>query len=77
MYAVSLGVMEEGGPSYASQCIKCGKCEKHCPQELPIMELLDDVSDDMEGIITKLAPPIFKTFLTFQRFRIGRKAKNL
>ena len=77
MYAVSLGVMNEGESAFASKCIKCGKCERHCPQELPIMELLDDVSDDMEGVVTKLAPPIFKTFLTFQRFRNGRKAKNL
>jgi len=77
MYAVSLGVMNEGGPAFASKCIKCGKCERHCPQELPIMELLDDVSDDMEGVVTKLVPPIFKTFITFQRYRNGRKAKNL
>jgi uncharacterized protein len=77
MYAVSLGVMNEGGSAFASRCIKCGKCESRCPQELPIMELLDDVSDDMEGVVTKLAPPIFKTFLTFQRYRNGRKAKNL
>ncbi len=55
MYAVSLGVMNEGGPAFASQCIKCGKCESRCPQELPIMELLDDVSDDMEGVVTKIS----------------------
>jgi uncharacterized protein len=77
MYALSLGVMNEEETAYASQCIKCGKCERHCPQELPIMELLDQVSDDMEGVVTKIMPPVFKTFLAFQRFRNGRKAKNL
>ena len=77
MYALGLSVIGADKPAFASKCIKCGKCEKHCPQELPIMELLDDVSDDMEGILTKIMPPIFKTFIAFQRFRTGRKAKNL
>ena len=27
----------------ASDCIKCGKCEKSCPQHLPIRKLLEDV----------------------------------
>lgn len=27
----------------ASDCIKCGKCEKACPQHLPIRDLLEDV----------------------------------
>jgi len=28
----------------ASDCIKCGKCEKICPQHLPVRELLVDVA---------------------------------
>ena len=28
----------------AADCIKCGKCEKVCPQHLPIQELLEKVS---------------------------------
>lgn len=77
MYAASLGVMNDEKPGFASKCTKCGKCEAHCPQELPIMDLLDDVSDEMEGVLTKIVPPIFKTFLSFQRFRNQRRAKNL
>lgn len=32
----------------ASDCIKCGKCEKACPQHLPIRKLLEDVAAEFE-----------------------------
>lgn len=32
----------------ASSCIKCGKCEKACPQKLPIRELLVKVAETFE-----------------------------
>ena len=32
----------------ASDCIKCGKCEKICPQHLPIRKLLEDVAAEFE-----------------------------
>jgi hypothetical protein len=32
----------------ASDCIKCGKCEKTCPQHLPIRKLLEDVAGVFE-----------------------------
>ncbi len=32
----------------ASECIKCGKCEKVCPQHLPIRALLGDVAKEFE-----------------------------
>ena len=34
--------------SRASDCIKCGKCEKACPQHLPIRQLLEDVAKEFE-----------------------------
>ena len=37
-----------GGKAKASECIKCGKCEKACPQHLPIRELLADVAGEFE-----------------------------
>lgn len=32
----------------ASDCIKCGKCEKACPQHLPIRSLLENVAKEFE-----------------------------
>lgn len=33
----------------ASECIKCGKCEKVCPQKLQIRDLLVDVATEFES----------------------------
>lgn len=33
----------------ASDCIRCGKCEKACPQHLPIRQYLQDVARALEG----------------------------
>ena len=30
-------------------CIKCGLCEEHCPQHLPIRDLLEEVKAAIEG----------------------------
>ena len=37
------------GHGKASECIRCGKCEKVCPQHLPIRELLKKVAATFEG----------------------------
>jgi predicted aldo/keto reductase-like oxidoreductase len=77
LYALGLGVLHGGEPAYASKCRKCGKCEKHCPQDLPIMKLLDDVSGDMEGVLTKTVPPLYRFYLKFDRIMMRRKANKI
>ncbi|MGN0034445.1 MAG: aldo/keto reductase [Coriobacteriales bacterium] len=37
-----------GGSGKASDCIRCGLCEKACPQHLPIRDLLEDVAATFE-----------------------------
>jgi hypothetical protein len=43
-------------PSNAGLCRACGKCEKACPQHLPIPRLLKDVKSDMEGMVMLIVP---------------------
>lgn len=40
-------------PSGASQCVKCGKCEQHCPQGIPIRDKLAEASKELETIYYK------------------------
>jgi predicted aldo/keto reductase-like oxidoreductase len=42
--------------SYAGLCKNCGKCEKVCPQHLPVSVLLKDVSKEMEGMMRIIVP---------------------
>ena len=48
--------------SSASQCIGCGKCETHCPQQLPIRQLLKTAAGELETISYKAAKWGVRTF---------------
>ncbi|MBR1582309.1 MAG: aldo/keto reductase [Spirochaetales bacterium] len=50
-------------PSFASQCIKCGKCEKHCPQGLPIREKLFEADRDLRPLPFKMAIAVGRKFM--------------
>ena len=42
-------VITDGQHGKASECIRCGRCEKVCPQHLPIRELLTKVAATFEN----------------------------
>jgi len=46
----------------ASNCIGCGKCEKHCPQGIVIRKELANVKKEFEGIVYKGAKKISHLF---------------
>ena len=48
-YAVNWAWEHEMGPEHqAKNCIKCGKCEKLCPQKLQIRRDLEKVQEDLD-----------------------------
>lgn len=46
----------------ASMCKKCGKCETHCPQSIPIRSKLEEASKVLEGPFYKMARKMIKLF---------------
>ena len=65
-YAQTVGLTKE--PAFASQCVGCGKCEKHCPQGIPIRQKLKEADK-------ALRPLPYKLGIGFARKFMFRKAK--
>ena len=67
-YAQTVGLTKE--PSFATQCIECGKCEKHCPQEIPIREKLKEADKALRPLPYRIGINIVRKFM-FRKTKKG------
>jgi len=50
-------------PAFATQCVGCGKCEKHCPQGIPIREKLKEADKALRPLPYKIGINVARAFM--------------
>ena len=60
-YAQTVGMTRE--PAFASQCIECGKCEKHCPQGIPIRQKLKEADRALRPLPYRIAIAVVRKYM--------------
>ncbi len=60
-YAQTVGLKAE--PAFATQCISCGKCEQHCPQSIPIREMIKKADKVVRPLPYKLGINAVRLFM--------------
>ena len=64
MYVTSIGANHPEKNYSGSNCIRCGECEKKCPQHIPIMDSLEVTTKRMEPFWFKIVLWFVKKFTT-------------
>ena len=62
-YAICTALRKE--PTSASNCIGCGKCERHCPQGIEIRKELENARRELEGPLYRMARKLNQIFKLF------------
>ena len=57
----NFGLKKDAG--FVSRCIGCGACEKHCPQRIPIREMLKEADRDLQPLPYRIALKAARKFM--------------
>ena len=60
-FAQTVGLSKE--PPFATQCVQCGKCEQHCPQNIPIRQKLVEADKALRPLPYKIGIGIARWFM--------------
>ena len=60
-FAQTVGMTRQ--PPFASQCVGCGKCEKHCPQGIPIREKLKEADRALRPLPWKIGINVARAYM--------------
>ena len=60
-FVQTVGLTRE--PAFATQCIRCGKCEQHCPQSIPIRDKLVEADRALRPLPYKVAIQAMRSFM--------------
>jgi predicted aldo/keto reductase-like oxidoreductase len=71
-FVTGAGLTSEKG-STPSLCVKCGKCETHCPQHIPIIKELVRVKKKLEPWLLRFAASRARAYLGKKRKKANAK----
>ena len=60
-FAQTVGLTRQ--PAFATQCVGCGKCEKHCPQGIPIRSKLKEADQALRPLPYKIGINVARAFM--------------
>ena len=82
-FAQTVGLTRD--PAFADQCIRCGKCAQHCPQNIPIREKLVEADRALRPLPYRIGISFARAFMfgkaagggkAARKAKTGRKSKT-